>query len=419
MLKRLRRKFVLTAALSLAAVLFVLILGLNGGYYFISTAATDQLLVSIAENDGGLPPYSENAAPQMPWDYPITQETRYETRYFLMRADETGAMTELQLEFIRAVSEEDAVSYFEETMNRSSAFGYIGHYRFYRCHQEDGYLLIFLDCSRQLRSVQNVLWISCVGAVVILSATILLLFFLSNRAIRPTVRTMEEQKRFITDASHEIRTPLTAILASCDLMLMDEPDNEWLCAVKQEAEQMSNLVSELVTLSRLDEGIPAPERTRFLLSRSAWDIVQSIQPLAVSRGKQLQCRIEKNLWLYGSEAAVQRLISILLENALKYADEGSTICLRLYRRRRVIYLETANPCRPIAPETLERLFDRFYRADPSRSRCTGGSGIGLSIAKAIVEAHGGQIRAQYDLQGDHSIHFTASLRDSRCAAGFS
>ena len=410
MLNRLRRKFILVAMGSLLAVLLAFVAILNVVNYVISTAAVDQLLVTIAENEGALPEYFGEPPGRMPWDYPITPETPYETRYFLIRADAEQSVVELHLDFISAVSGSDAKAYFQQAMNSRSSCGYIDHYRFYRCEQADGYLLVFLDCSRQLQTMRNVFLISLAGSLLVLAATGVLVFLLSKRAIQPMVKTVAQQKQFITDASHEIRTPLTAVSAACDLLLMDDPENELLFTIHHEAQRMGKLVTELVSLSRLDEEHPFPEQCRFSLSQTAWDIAGAFQATAEGAGKRLEVRIADGVWLYGEEAAIQRVISILLDNAVKYAPAGSTIGFSLECRHKTIFLETVNPCRPMQDSELERLFDRFYRADPSRTRSTGGSGIGLSMAKAIVDAHGGQIQVWCSRKAPAAIHFQVRFR---------
>ena len=410
MLNRLRRKFILVAMGSLSAVLLAFVILLNAGNYITSTAAADQMLVSIAESEGELPEYSGDLSSQMPWDYPITQETQYETRYFLIWADKDQSVTSLQLDFISAVSGSNAEAYLQEAMEQQSSFGYIDHYRFYRCEREDGYLLVFLDCARQLQTMQNVLLISLLGSALLLAATGVMAFLFSKRAIRPMVKSVEHQKQFITDASHEIRTPLTAISAACDLMLMDDPENELLAAIHQETNRLGKLTADLVTLSRLDEEHPYPERFRFSLSQTAWEIVDAFQATARSAGKKLEASISDQLYCYGEEPAIQRVLSILLDNAVKYAPAGSTIRFAAAQTGKFIFIETVNACQPMTAAQLGHLFDRFYRADPSRARSTGGSGIGLSMAKAIVEAHGGQIRAWCSQREPDQIHFQVRLR---------
>lgn len=408
MLNRLRRKFILVAMGSLLVVLSVFLLLLNAGNYLITTAAADQLLVSISNNQGELPSSGDGPG-QMPWDYPITEETPYETRYFVVRADQDQSVVEVQLDFISAVSGADAHSYFQRAMASGRAFGYLDSYRFYHCEQEGGSLFIFLDCANQLRGLRNVLLISLGGSLLVFSGTGVLVLLLSRRAIRPMLLNLDRQRQFITDASHELRTPLTAILAACDLMDMDDPDNEWLHTVRQEGQRMGRLVTELVTLSRMDEADPFPHRQVFSLSRAAWDIADSFLPVAQARGKRLELDIQDGVLLYGEEAAIQRVISILLDNAVKYSVGTEPIRFTLSRRRREILLDTVNHSLPLAPEQTKRLFDRFYRADPSRTRSTGGSGIGLAMARAIVEAHGGQIRAWCSGAERAVIHFQVRL----------
>ena len=316
-------------------------------------------------------------------------------------------MTRVQLEHISAVTGTDVEDYLEQALASGEKFGYLGQYRFHLCEQSGGWLLIFLDCSNQLRSVRNVILISLAGSLLILAGTGFLVFLLSKRAIQPMVNSAARQKQFVTDASHELRTPLTAILAACDLMIMDDPENEWLGTVRHEASRMSALVTQLVSLARLDEEDPYPEQRLFSISRTAWDIVPTFQAMAKSKNHPFEVKIQEQLWMYGEETAIQRVISILLDNAVKYAQEGGTIFSSLYRDRRSICFETRNPCPPIVGGDLPRLFDRFYRADPSRTRSTGGSGIGLSMAKAIVEAHGGKISVQYR---NDTICFRVRLR---------
>lgn len=410
MLNRLRWKFILVATGSLLAVLLAFLVLLNAGNYIISTAAADQMLTLIAKNEGDIPAYSDNAPGEMPWDYPITQETPYETRYFLILVDKELSVADIQLDFIQAVSESDAAAYFQEILQRGSTFGYIDRYRFYFSEQDDGYLLVFLDCSRQLQTMRNILLLSLGGSLLILLTTGGLIFLFSKRAILPMMENIERQKQFITDASHELRTPLTSILAACDLLQMDDPKNDLLDTIHHEATRMGGLTAELVALSRLDEACPYPEPQRFSLSDAAWDVAGAFQAAAAAAGKSLEVDIQQDVFLYGEEGAIQKVVSILLDNAVKYALPGGTIRFTLTQRRRSILLETSNPCPPLEDGQLERLFDRFYRTDRSRSRNAGGSGIGLSMAKAIVEAHGGQIRASCRQESTAVICFQVRLR---------
>ena len=170
---------------------------------------------------------------------------------------------------------------------------------------------------------------------------------------------------------------------------------------------MAITVHVLVTLSRLDEGVPLPDKAEFSLSDAAWEASDPFTSLADARGLRFERSIEDSLSLVGDRALVQQMISILLDNAFKYCDPGGSISLRIYRHRKNCVIEAYNTCDPAALTDIDRFFDRFYRADKSRSGSGGGTGVGLSIARAAAEAHGGSINAK--TADGKSITFTAVL----------
>ena len=252
-------------------------------------------------------------------------------------------------------------------------------------------MFFFLDSSRQLQTFRNLLLISSLITFAALCLTFLLVWLLSGRVIQPTVRSMESQKRFITDASHEIKTPLTVINSYADVMCMDDEANEWAQGIRKESHRLSQLVSDLVLLSRWDEETPFREKQRFDLSRAIWDTVTPYKNLAEAKGRQVSLQIADGLFLEGDESAIQTALSTLLENAVQYSLQGSEIVVSAEKAKRSSCIEISNACELSPNLELDRLFDRFYRADPSRSRDSGGTGVGLSIARAIIEAHGGRI----------------------------
>lgn len=156
---------------------------------------------------------------------------------------------------------------------------------------------------------------------------------------------------------------------------------------------MTRLVSELVTLSRLDEELPLPHQEPFSLSNAAWEIAEVYQPQARAGGKTLQVEAADEVTLIGDRGAIQQMLSVLLDNAIRYSLPGSAIRLRVCRRRGRCEIEACSACHLDPPPDTSRLFDRFYRPDSSRSTGTGGTGIGLAIARAVAEAHGGTITA--------------------------
>ena len=398
MLKRLRWKFTLSSMLAVCIVFFVLVAGIVLTYRHITLDGVDGMLAMIADNGGQIPPVPmppsggapEDMAPPSAREAQLTPETPYETRFFVVWEN----TDEKQMDYIAAVTGEDAVAFYHRAAASGKDKGFTGQYRFWRGADENGTFFVFLDCARQLRSIQNLTRVSALVTLAALLVTFALVWLLSGKAIEPTVQGIERQKRFITDASHEIKTPLTVIRSYADVMCMEDAENEWARGIQKESERLTHLVSNLVLLSRWDEETLAMESRVFDLSRALWDTLTPYQNLAQTKGKRLTAQIDDDLTLTGDESAVQTAFATLLENAVQYSLAGSEIAFSARRESRRIEVRLSNRC--ALPDGLDpnRLFDRFYRADDSRSRDTGGSGIGLSIARAIIEAHRGTITAQ-------------------------
>ncbi len=411
MLKRLRLKFTLSSMLAVCIVFFALVAGIVLTYRHITLDGIDRMLSMIAENGGRLPPTPpppgggapDGRVPPASGEPQLTPETPYETRFFAVWED----TDERQMDYIAAVTGEDAVEFYRRASASGKTKGFTGQYRFLRGENEDGTFFVFLDCTRQLRSIRSLTRVSAAVTLAAMLATLALVWLLSGRAIEPTVRGIERQKRFITDASHEIKTPLTVIRSYADVMCMEDPENEWARGIQKESGRLTHLVSNLVLLSRWDEEAPVVESRTFDLSRALWDALTPYQNLAEAKGKRLEAEIEEGLTLAGDESAVQTAFATLLENAVQYSLPESVIAFSARRQNRRVEVRLSNRC--ALPEGLDpnRLFDRFYCADGSRSRDTGGSGIGLSIAKAILEAHHGTIGATRP--DDQTILFTVRL----------
>ena len=173
---------------------------------------------------------------------------------------------------------------------------------------------------------------------------------------------------------------------------MEYGEDEWTRNIHKQTTKMSKMVADLVTLSRLDEENPFPDKTEFSLSDIAWEVAEPFSSLAKAQGKICFQRIEENLTLCGNPDATRQMLSVLLDNAMKYSEEKGTIRLDVYQNRGKIRIEVFNTCVLEDTRNLSRLFDRFYRPDSSRSQKTGGRGIGLSIAQAVAEAYGGKIK---------------------------
>lgn len=399
MLKRLRRKFVLVSVASLALVLLVLVVGINAGMRYFNARSADSLLEDMAWHEGEIP---QTAPPEhRPWEYPVTEETPFETRYFAVYVDIEGRAEEIKLDFIRAIDEESAVEYTREALESGKRTGYVSRYRFLAYDGENGgSIYFFLDCSRQLWTQKVVLLVSCVGSLAVLAATALVLFALSRKAIAPIAQSVEQQ----TDAGHELKTPITAIMAAADVLALDDPDDEWVESIQRSGARLAKLTADLIDLSRFDEADPFPDRERFDLSADVESISEDFRLTAQPQGHEVIVDITTGIEVTACREALRRVVGILLDNALRYSDEGSEVYIKLDKHHSHARLEVRNACAGMTRETLSRMFERFYRGDESRSGA--GTGVGLSMARAIVEAHGGTLTAAY---GSGEVTLTASI----------
>ena len=408
MIKKLRRKLITACMLSLTIVLTVILGGVNLMSYHKVVADADAVLALLDANGGVFPkPHGEKPAGTAPPDsgpggekvpfdqWAMSPETPYESRFFSVLLGEDGQVLQTDTGQIAAVDEEEAVIYAQNVSASGQSAGFWGDYRYLLCEDELGSRIIFLDCGRSLSTFRTTLLTSIALALVGLLAVLVLLLVLSRRIVRPVAESYEKQKQFITDAGHELKTPMTIISADADLVEMECGENQWLTDIRRQAERLTGLTNELIYLSRMEEEQPKLQLICFPLSDVAEETAQSFQALARNQEKDLVLHIQPMLSCVGDEKAIRQLLSILLDNAQKYSPAGGQLELRLGKQGRGVQLTVTNTTiQPVEQDKLSHLFDRFYRSDQSRNSQTGGYGLGLSIARSIVLAHKGKIRAE-------------------------
>ena len=309
---------------------------------------------------------------------------------------------------IKAVDTEQAIAYAGQVISGNQSRGFIADYRFACYAESDGTRITFLDCGREMNSFRTYLFISTAMAIIGYALFFFVILFFCGRIIRPVTESYEKQKRFITDAGHEIKTPLTIIQADVDVLEMEQGENEWLRDIQKQTERLAALTNDLVYLAKMEEAENSLQMIEFPFSDVVSEAASSFQALAQAQGKTFQCRIQPMLSVTGNEKAIQQLINILLDNALKYSPENGTVTLTVEKQNRSVQLSVYNTTADtISKSNLTMLFDRFYRIDSSRDSCTGGYGIGLSVAKSIVAAHNGKIQAK--TEDGHSLKITVTF----------
>ncbi len=393
MIYRLRKKFIKICTLSFLAVFLVLFCCIYLITYLQTTRSLDELADILTENDGSFPAY-QGFGPHSDGLRPAEQnpETPFTTRFFTVRFDEEGKFLSVDIQSIASVTKEEAAAYGEQALNKGWERGWVGSYRYKAAVSEEGTVVVCVSGSSVMGMNRNFLTTSSLvfvgGSLVVL----LLVTLFSKRAVKPVAESYERQKQFVTDANHELKTPLTLIRANLDILEAESGSSEWLTDVREETELMSQLVGKLVTLARMDEESTPLEAHPFDLAEAVGDTVSVFAPAAEQAGKALEYRGPTTLKYKGNEGAIRQLVSILLDNAVKYCDPGGNIQVELTPGRHPI-LTVDNSCAQVEELPLSRLFDRFYRADQARTYGSG-FGVGLSIAKGIVEKHRGEITAQ-------------------------
>lgn len=495
MLKKLRRKFIAIAMLSVSIVLIAIVGTINIANYISTNEALDARLKLIAGNGGTFPdlleqknmgvegnktdsinkgtptlkePPSGKTDVQPPEDmnqadlkdnnlkdnglkendlkrHGISPESQFDTRYFTVTINSNGEVKNIDTSKIASVSSENAAQYAKKLWKSGKKGdgknGFSESFKYMTVGEGGSTMYIFLSCQRELSTIRTYVLASVGISVFGLAVVFVMIYFFSGKILKPVSESYEKQKRFITDASHEIKTPLTIIDANTEVIEMIEGENEWTSSTRKQVARLTSLTEKLVFLSRMDEEATKLEMLEFSLSDAILDTAEPFKTVARTKGKKLTIDVTDGILYTGDEKTIRQLVSILLDNAMKYSgcsnagfEKGNInknnlnktiqtqndcattinpapeieISLKQSGKNRIITVwntvdETAN----IKKGRQDILFERFYRTDTSHNSKTGGFGIGLSAAYAIVKAHKGKITAES--KDGRSIKFTIVL----------
>lgn len=218
-------------------------------------------------------------------------------------------------------------------------------------------------------------------------------FYLSKIVIKPVEKGYNQQKQFISDVSHELKTPITVILANASILKNEErgTGSKWLEYIEKEANRMRKLVDDLLFLARLDETEVKQVPSLVNLSDALYSCILPFEPVAFEKGISFENDISDDIHVNGNLSQIKRLILILIDNATKYSEKGSNVSISLKSTNDKAILKVHNEGSFIAEEDIDKIFDRFYRADKARERSSNSYGLGLSMAKKITESLRGEI----------------------------
>ncbi len=423
MIRKLQRKFISITAAALFIMILIVMAAVNIIFFYQSSHLLDSRLSQIMARSDDTAPYADFSEfpPRPPADpnadsnnlpdqgiFPERDEgidgvmprleDRLKIRFdgCLIYLDEAGAIQEIRQDGANHYSETELSELVSRILSGKKERGWLQYYKF--CVQTtrlpDGSLqtvIGLINASSHLYSVFTMLLISAVIGVVSFLLVLLIVILASRRAVNPIAESYARQRQFVTDAGHELKTPLTVISANNELLRMLYGESEWFDSIDKQVAKLNGLVQNLITLARMDEE-QKPVFDTFNLSDAVYDTAKSFENLIHSRGRLITFDIEENVLYLGDESKIRQLVSILMDNAAKYCDEGGKIAVHL-KADKQIRLQIINDYSDAGDCDLERVFERFYRADKARTS-DGSYGLGLAIAKSIAQLHGGEIRAK-------------------------
>jgi len=401
MIKQLRMKIIITTMMVLLAVFASVFATLNVYMWNTSRQQTERLLEQIIQRDGmpmliiregaqriaQLPPeITEHAPERLPPQNVIFRAGRL----FYIKLDQQGEPLEIRHEMMFDFTDEDAMHYASLVRERGKSKGSVGEFQFMAGQKAYGSIIVFAQRSIETTLLTQLIRLSLWTA----GGTGILLFvftlFFSKWAVGPVQRAFERQRRFISDASHELKTPLTILNANADLLLQEVGENPRLQSIKGQSRRMEGLIHDLLALARADEGAQ-PVFSSVDLSQAILSAALAFEGRAYEEGKTYEVDVAPGLRCQGDQEQLKRLASILIDNALKHSEPNGFVKVTLSEKPALTVYNTGAG---IKESERERIFERFYRSDSSRARETGGYGLGLAIAKSIVEAHRGSISVE-------------------------
>ena len=415
MIRQLRRKFVAINMALVSVVLAVMFGVLLASTWQQQRQQTMRLLEQAVQQQPGDAPAKPSISRAQPGDVPAdgpeSPAGLSTAASFWVETDEDGSITgsdvqqvDIDTDTLNAITAEVVAANLDEGTLQNPDLRYIVR------HTGSGLRIAFADCTGELRAVRQLGLRLALAGLAALAAFLGISIWLARMAVRPVAEAWEQQRQFVADASHELKTPLTVMLTSASLIAAHPQSTvasqaKWLNAIRDEGAEMKQLIDDLLFLAKNDAARAPLVPSAVDFSDTVEGAALTMESVAFEHGIDLQTEITPGLTVQGDAAALRRLAVILLDNAIKYAGTGGTVTLRLAAAGSQAVLTVHNTGKPIPPDRLPHIFERFYRADPSRTGS--GTGLGLAIAQSICQAHHAAIRAE---SGQDGTTFRVEIR---------
>ena len=309
--------------------------------------------------------------------------------FYTVAISQGGELLEVRNHETAVYSDKELESLARQVMRQKEPGGTADSLVYYRMDKGGYTLVAFMDNTILRQSMNTLFRYTLIFGGVAIIALFFLAVYLAKKIVEPLEESYRKQKQFISDAGHELKTPISVISANGELLSREIGENPWLANMQYENERMAQLVGQLLELARAEN--VKPRMAELDLSRLVAGGALPFEGIAFEKGLELSTRIPDGIRITGNAPQLSQLVSILVDNAISHSESGSLVQVSLTHTRSAALLSVQNPGSPIPQEQQERLFERFYRVDEARSGEEKHYGLGLSIAKAIVQAHSGKI----------------------------
>lgn len=393
MIKKLRYKFIAVSALAILIVLILVVSLIDGLAYARMQDSINLILDILVENNGNMPVYSGGSNED---NDDLDADSQYEVRFFSVCFDDNGYVANTFSGHITAVDYNESVKYATQALKRGRTHGTLikkeNFYSYRVVKRKNSTLVVFVDTTNRNENYITIVEISVFISIFSFLMFVILISIFSGRLVRPFVVNYEKQKMFITNAGHELKTPLAVISANTEVIEMMNGESEWTKSTLNQVKRLNSLVADLITLSRAEE-LEKDVCVSVDFSSMVKSNAENFRPVIENQGKHLDVNIEKGVTVTGVEKSLDEVVSILLDNAAKYCDDGGNISVILRQKGRKAILHVKNTFKNSDGVDTDKFFDRFYRQDESHNSEKKGYGIGLSMAQNIVNSHKGKISA--------------------------
>jgi hypothetical protein len=393
--KKIRKKFIKVLMAAFLIIMFFLMLGLDLSYIFRLYQTFDtrfNIILSVEQT------LSEDRRPSVE-SYNL--DLKNEIRYFTVTLDENGNVVRTDMSHVSTADEEEAEYLTQKWGTGSDKFDRIvpydeGFYCLRIVKTDTGAFDVWMEVTSLVENV-HYMFIITFGAMILIDILIFVfLWMYSKKAVAPIVESMSKQKQFITNAGHELKTPLAVISANTEVLEMTYGENEWTQSTMHQVKRLSALVANLIQMARMEEDTDVVTLQDFSASEVVEDAASSFRTVAENQGKSLETAIAKDVTVHTDKAMYTEIANILLDNAVKYCDDGGCIRVELVREKKRTCLTVSNDYKDGEGVDYSRFFERFYRADTAHNNNKkSGYGIGLSMAQSIAGMLKAEIRVNY------------------------